>query len=79
MKFSTDSSRYVIRDFMSFNPVLKNPMNHLFQKVKQSILNFPKHESINDVEQECLQFGICSGPSRSPRAKELFFTSNYHY
>ena len=57
----------------------ENPMNHLMQKVKQSILDFPMHESRNDDEQECLQFGICSVATHSPRPDELFFTSNYHF
>ncbi len=79
MNFSTHSSRNVIRAFGRLDSVLENPMNNLFQNVKESILNLFKHESLTDAEQECLQFGICSRPESSPRPEELFFTSNYHY
>ena len=52
-----------------------NPFNHLFQNIRESIFNLPKHDKnfIHDEEMECLQFGFCCKPMTSPRPNELFF------
>ena len=54
---------------MSFNQF--KPLIHNIQALFLS--NVQKEQQQKDVEQECLQFGICGVQAQSPRPEELYF------
>ena len=53
----------------------RNPFNHLFHNVRETIFNLPNHDHKlkNDEEMECLQFGLCTKHMTLLRPDELFF------
>ena len=54
-----------------------NPLKPLIQNIKELFLsNFSMKNQRNDEDLECLQFGICSLQTKSPRPEELFFGKN---
>ena len=51
-----------------------NPFKPLIQSIEKLFLtNISMKNQRNDEELECLQFGICSIQTKSPRSEELFF------
>ena len=51
-----------------------NPLKPLIQNIQEVFLNkIQTEKQRTDKEQECLQFGICSVKTQSPRPEELYF------
>ncbi len=51
-----------------------NPFKPLIQSIQKIIFtNISMKNPRNDEDQECLQFGICSIQTKSPRSEELYF------
>ena len=54
---------------MSFNPF--KPLIQNIQELFFTNIQFKKQHK--DEDQECLQFGICTVHTQSPRPEELYF------
>ncbi len=51
-----------------------NPFKPLMQKIQELfVTNMSMKNHKNDEDMECLQFGICSIQTKSPRPEELYF------
>ena len=51
-----------------------NPFKHLIQNIQELFFtNIQTEKQQKDEEQECLQFGICTVKTQSPRPEELYF------
>ena len=51
-----------------------NPVKPLIQSMEKVFLtNVPTKNQRNDEDIDCIQFGICSIQTKSPRSEELFF------
>ena len=51
-----------------------NPFKPLIQNIQEFFINnIQSEKQRNDEDQECLQFGICSVQTPSPRPEELYF------
>ncbi len=51
-----------------------NPFKPLIQRIEKLFFtDISMNNQRNDEDLECLQFGICSIQTKSPRSEELFF------
>ena len=51
-----------------------NPFKPLIQNIQELFFtNIQTEKQRKDEDQECLQFGICSVQTKSPRPEELYF------
>ena len=51
-----------------------NPFKPLIQNIQELFFtNIQTEKQQKDVDQECLQFGICTEQVTSPRPEELYF------